>query len=156
MIAALFLCCVVLVIVATMFALAFTRERAVAHANRADAERLQYAFRNNLRSVRAHVGHLSQEAIAVCDALETTLRERCRVDHDVLERRIMALRQERNTTLKDANAFDAGKAEALRLAHHAIERQIVPGELTAAGVAERNGLIAAANTIERMAKGGVM
>lgn len=60
--------------------------------------------RNNLRLVRARVSYGFPEAVAVCDALETTLQARCRLDADTLENRLIRLRQAHN------GAVLAGKA----------------------------------------------
>ena len=99
---ALFILCVLLVALCAMLALHQQRTGAELLATRRDRDRLEHSIRHNLRGIRAHVAYLSPEACAVCDALETTLQARCRVDHGMLERRLMALRRAHNATLLDA------------------------------------------------------
>ena len=70
-------------------------------ATQLDRNRLEVSLHHNLRAIRACVGYAFPQAVAVCNALETTLAARCRVDATNLERVLIAQQRTHNARLLD-------------------------------------------------------
>lgn len=84
-------------------------ERAGWRAVHADHTRLEMCVHHNLRAIRAQIGHAFPEAVAVCNALESSLQARCRVNVAQLERTLITHRRTHNAALLDAAGKGGGK-----------------------------------------------
>lgn len=92
----------ILLVAASVLAIALRFARENEAAARRTAEELKHCAHHNLRAIRGRLSYGFPESCAVCDALEEALKLRCRVDLERLEQRVVTLRRIHNAALLDS------------------------------------------------------